>query len=155
LEQDVIPKDAKVAFCHNDVLGANVLYSDHVQLIDFEYGGINFVAFDIANHFNEYAGGTSPGEDATPNYDWFPSREQQRYFLNVYLEAAHHGSVCQDELETLLRQVQAFVLANHLYWGLWAVNQASAEGCEGFDYLLYAKHRMNRYLHDRAEWIKQ
>ena len=30
--------------------------SDDVGIIDFEYGGPNYLAYDIANHFNEYAG---------------------------------------------------------------------------------------------------
>ncbi len=39
------------------------VYSQHpasgeLKLIDFEYGGPNYRAFDIANHFNEWAGGT-------------------------------------------------------------------------------------------------
>jgi ethanolamine kinase len=60
LKRDVVPTDAAVAFCHNDILAANVLYNEEtkaIRLIDFEYGGINYVGFDIANHFNEYAGG--------------------------------------------------------------------------------------------------
>ncbi len=32
--------------------------SGELKLIDFEYGGPNYRAFDIANHFNEWAGGT-------------------------------------------------------------------------------------------------
>ena len=34
-----------------------------ITLIDFEYGSMNFRGFDIANHFNEWAGGT---EGTTP-----------------------------------------------------------------------------------------
>ena len=45
----------------------------------------------------------------------------------------------------LMEQVQAFILLNHLYWGLWAVNQASTEGCSDFDYLLYASNRIQQY----------
>lgn len=47
-------------YCHNDLLAANILVRDDddgaVQLVDFEYGGMNYFAFDIANHWNEYAG---------------------------------------------------------------------------------------------------
>lgn len=38
------------------MLTSELFVSDEVRFIDFEYGGINYQAFDIANHFNEYAG---------------------------------------------------------------------------------------------------
>ena len=77
MRQPVLPKkddddddDAKVVYCHNDVLAANLLYDDAthaLQLIDFEYGGCNYACFDLANHWNEYAGGPPHMED--PRYD--------------------------------------------------------------------------------------
>ena len=48
-------------------------------------------------------------------------------------------------MESFLKEIRAFVLANHLYWGLWAVNQAAMEGCDGFDYLTYAENRFGEY----------
>lgn len=45
--------------CHNDLLLNNFLYdhgSDSIKIIDYEYLSPNPAAFDIANHFNEYAG---------------------------------------------------------------------------------------------------
>ena len=48
-----------MVFCHNDVLLDNIIVTpdgDSVRLIDFEYGGFNYQAFDIGNHFNEFAG---------------------------------------------------------------------------------------------------
>ncbi len=46
-----------VVFCHNDLLLANVLFTGKsVSFIDYEYAGYNYQAFDIANHFNEFAG---------------------------------------------------------------------------------------------------
>ena len=160
LQDDIIPKDAQVAFCHNDALAANILYSPEtnaIRLIDFEYGGMNYVAFDIANHFNEYAGGTDTG---ITRYQWFPSTEQQRAFLKIYLENATTTSTTtttttiasnSPDLEAFHQQVQAFILANHLYWGLWAVNQAAVEGCQDFDYLLYASNRLARYFDSKSK----
>jgi thiamine kinase-like enzyme len=137
----VVPSNAEVVFCHNDVLAANILKLNNggIQLIDFEYGGINFRGFDIANHFNEYAGGTDTG---IPNYDWAPTPQQQEDFVKEYVKASSSDL----EVEEMLEQVRAFVMVNHLYWGLWAVNQASTEGCKDFDYLLYASNRMNQYF---------
>ncbi|VDM02132.1 unnamed protein product [Schistocephalus solidus] len=48
-----------VAFCHNDLLLGNMLISpnqDSVSFIDFEYCGYNHTAYDIADHFCEFAG---------------------------------------------------------------------------------------------------
>lgn len=145
LQDSVVPKDSKTAFCHNDALAANFLVSadsKDIQLIDFEYGGTNFVAFDIANHFNEYAGGTDHG---VPDYGLFPNNEKQQEFIRSYLKASQGIEATDAEVDVLHTEVQAYILVNHHYWGLWAVNQASTEGCDDFDYLLYAKHRIGRY----------
>jgi len=54
-----------VVFCHNDLLLTNILVqSDNsvggspvsVAIIDYEYAMFNYYAFDIANHFIEFAG---------------------------------------------------------------------------------------------------
>jgi ethanolamine kinase len=151
-----------IAFCHNDMLAANIMrdpQTNKIQLIDFEYGGTNYRAFDIANHFNEHAGGTTAEEGATPNYDKFPSRERQEMFCTEYVrtmkELEEQNNADEDvkrEAMDLLEQVKEFVLINHLYWGLWAVNQAAEEGCEDFDYITYASNRFNEYYKRKAEW---
>ena len=156
LRSSVVSNTAKVGFCHNDVLAANILWSSsRLQLIDFEYGGINYLSYDIANHFNEFAGGTSG--DATPDYTQFPSPELQRAFVTEYLNntsvvGGNGNSHDQAVVEDTLREVKGFVLANHLVWGLWGVNQAATEGCDEFDYLQYATCRIRRYYIDKKEW---
>lgn len=173
LQEEVVPKDAKVVFCHNDLLAANIMIKKEdasgndsksnmkVQFIDFEYGGTNYAAFDIANHFNEYAGGT---DDGVPNYDTYPKLEAQLTFVETYLqfvrffenadggedasddEKKHVGTeISSDAVNALLDEVNSFVLADHLYWGLWAINQSAVEGCDSFNYLLYAENRLKRY----------
>ncbi|XP_010286546.1 PREDICTED: ethanolamine kinase 2, partial [Phaethon lepturus] len=50
-----------IVLCHNDLLCKNIIYDgtrEHVRFIDYEYTGYNYQAFDIGNHFNEFAGGT-------------------------------------------------------------------------------------------------
>ena len=54
----------------------------NLTLIDYEYCMYNFRAYDIANHFNEYAG--FDGDYSR----WFPSEEQQIKFINWYLYAS-------------------------------------------------------------------
>lgn len=48
-----------VVFAHNDLLLGNVIYTEEtnsVTLIDYEYAGFNYQAFDIGNHFAEFIG---------------------------------------------------------------------------------------------------
>lgn len=153
LKNVVIPANAAAVFCHNDLLAANIMYNDqgqNIQLIDFEYGGLNYRAFDIANHFNEFAGGT---EDGLPIYEWFPNEQKQTAFITAYLEAANDKPPTQAQVQEMTKEVQAFLLANNLYWGLWAVNQAATEGCQDFDYLLYGTNRIQRYYKCKDEWL--
>ena len=59
LREELEQLGSPLVFCHNDVLLDNVLLATDgggVRLIDFEYGGVNHQAFDIGNHFNEFAG---------------------------------------------------------------------------------------------------
>ena len=74
--QEEIPDDFSPAvFAHNDLLAGNILLdkvNDKVYLIDFEYGGTNYRGFDIANHWNEWAGGTQTEMNGVCEYQRFP-----------------------------------------------------------------------------------
>ena len=74
--QEEIPDDFSPAvFAHNDLLAGNILLdkiNDKVYLIDFEYGGTNYRGFDIANHWNEWAGGTQTEMNGVCEYQGFP-----------------------------------------------------------------------------------
>lgn len=55
--------DSPVVFCHNDLLLPNIILQRdsagqpvNVVFIDYEYAMLNNQAFDIANHFIEFAG---------------------------------------------------------------------------------------------------
>mmetsp|Transcript_1078 Transcript_1078/g.1606 ORF Transcript_1078/g.1606 Transcript_1078/m.1606 type:complete len:393 (+) Transcript_1078:88-1266(+) len=166
LKDSIIPKNSKVAFCHNDLLAGNIMQNQdtgEIKLIDFEYGGVNYVGFDIANHFNEYAGGTTE-KDGKPDYSLFPDFDQQRAFVSCYVKTSRSLSTGdsndvsemseEEEIENTLEEVKAYVLANHLYWGLWAVNQTVSEGTEEFDYLAYGYHRFSRYFESKDKLEK-
>jgi ethanolamine kinase len=66
----------------NSFIQGNVIYDENlsrISFIDFEYSGMNYQAFDIGNHFNEYAG--------TENIDYnhYPNKEYQLDWLKTYL----------------------------------------------------------------------
>ncbi len=161
--------NAEIGFCHNDLLASNLMMKtncengmdaplilEDLRFVDFEYGGINYFAYDIANHFNEYAGGTAVEDNSTPDYSRCPSETDQQLFLEAY---ADEYNLCKGKsgstnakisAEELGAMVDGFSLANHLVWGLWGVLQAATEGCEdGLDYLNYAMCRFDRYRHDK------
>lgn len=59
LKKELISLDNDIVFAHNDLLLGNILYNQKentVTFIDFEYTAYNYQAFDIANHFAEFAG---------------------------------------------------------------------------------------------------
>ncbi|XP_073889851.1 ethanolamine kinase 2 isoform X10 [Macaca fascicularis] len=59
LKEHLSQLESPVVFCHNDLLCKNIIYDSikgHVRFIDYEYAGYNYQAFDIGNHFNEFAG---------------------------------------------------------------------------------------------------
>merc|ERR1711966_118186 len=105
-----IPETLPAAFCNNDLLGGNILRhqaTGQIQLIDFEYGGCNFRGFEIANHWNEWAGGTQAEMNGRCEYNRFPSPQQQRTFCRHYLEES--GTATDETVEALMQEVQMFV----------------------------------------------
>ncbi|XP_034092433.1 ethanolamine kinase 2 isoform X2 [Gymnodraco acuticeps] len=132
-----------VVLCHNDLLCKNIIHNSkegHVRFIDYEYSSYNYQAFDIGNHFNEFAG------MAEPDFGLYPSREMQMDWLRVYLKAyKQKAEVSERELETLYVQVNKFALASHFFWGFWALIQAKYSTID-FDFLGYAVLRFNQYF---------
>eukprot|EP00656_Telonema_subtile_P044587 TRINITY_DN50839_c0_g1_i1.p1 TRINITY_DN50839_c0_g1~~TRINITY_DN50839_c0_g1_i1.p1 ORF type:complete len:395 (-),score=74.67 TRINITY_DN50839_c0_g1_i1:213-1397(-) len=145
LQQRCTTGGAALCFCHNDALAGNILVNEETQqvhLIDFEYGGCNYRGFDIANHWNEWAGGTQVEMNGQCEYGRFPDKEQQLDFCKAYSTAlVGDGSLGVEIMEDACR----FVGINHWYWGLWALNQAVLEGIQQFDYLQYFCSRLGQY----------
>lgn len=59
LHDVLIDIESPVVFAHNDLLLGNILVdekTDTVRFIDYEYAAYNYQAFDIGNHFAEFAG---------------------------------------------------------------------------------------------------
>ncbi|KAL0612023.1 Ethanolamine kinase 1, partial [Plecturocebus cupreus] len=101
-----------VVLCHNDLLCKNIIYNEKqgdVQFIDYEYSGYNYLAYDIGNHFNEFAGVSDV------DYSLYPDRELQSQWLRSYLEAYKEfkgfgTEVTEKEVEILFIQVNQFAL---------------------------------------------
>ena len=102
------------------------------------YGGPNYAAFDVANHFWEWCGGLD--DSATPRFERYPSEATRRDWVEALL-----GGVAEPAaVDRFCRAVDVFAPLDHLFWGLWAVTQAAAlNRTTGFRYLLYASHRLS------------
>ncbi|ELR54510.1 Ethanolamine kinase 2, partial [Bos mutus] len=142
LKEHLPQLDSPVVFCHNDLLCKNIIYDSskgHVRFIDYEYAGYNYQAFDIGNHFNEFAGVNEV------DYSRYPARETQLLWLRYYLQAQKGTAVTPREVERLYVQVNKFALASHFLWALWALIQNQFSTID-FDFLRYAVIRFNQYF---------
>ncbi|XP_053741745.1 ethanolamine kinase 2 [Synchiropus splendidus] len=140
--------------CHNDLLTKNIIYNEAegtVKFIDYEYAGYNYQAFDIGNHFNEFAGVNEV------NFGQYPSQELQREWLEAYLEsfkvsAGSEATVTEAEVTQLYVQVCKFSLASNFFWGLWAILQSRFSSID-FDFQRYAMARLNFYFEKKEEYF--
>ncbi|XP_060525462.1 ethanolamine kinase 2 [Cylas formicarius] len=138
-----------VVFCHNDLLLGNIIWnesSNHVTFIDYEYAGFNYQAFDIANHFAEFA-----GVDEV-DYSRYPSKTLQMDWLSTYLVEFTGNIPTKAELDSLYVIVNKFVLLTHLFWGIWGLIQAEHSYID-FDFIKYAKTRFDEYFSRKEHLI--
>jgi thiamine kinase-like enzyme len=141
-------KDKHMVFAHNDLQYGNILKlnnkqdTDHaVAFVDFEYGGYNPRAFDVANHFCEWQ--ADYHDEETPHElhrDWYPSVQQQEAFLASYLNQGIHAK----EVTELRQQVEYYRGASEVMWGLWGLVQAERTDIE-FDYVGYGLGRIHEF----------
>ncbi|XP_003578170.1 probable ethanolamine kinase [Brachypodium distachyon] len=134
---------APVVFSHNDLLSGNLMLNDleeKLYFIDFEYGSYSYRGYDIANHFNEYAGFDC-------DYSLYPDKDVQYHFFRNYL-ADRPSEVQMQDLEALYIETNTYRLASHIYWALWALIQAKVSPID-FDYLGYFFLRYGEYKKQR------
>ncbi|GIX87657.1 ethanolamine kinase 1 [Caerostris extrusa] len=136
MKEHLVKIESPVVFCHNDLLLKNVIYNketEDVTFIDYEYADYNYQAFDIGNHFCEFAG----VEKFEPKL--YPGKEFQMRWLREYLEAWYLENdqsledVTDDIVEKFYIDVNKFALASHFLWGVWALIQ-SAHSTLDFDF---------------------
>ncbi|KAK5074293.1 hypothetical protein LTR64_006562 [Lithohypha guttulata] len=144
-------------FAHCDLLCANVIQlpSPHapvasnvqpVTFIDYEYATPAPAAFDISNHFAEWA-----GYDC--DYSMVPSRPIRRGFLQEYIASySKNANIKLDEsaVENLFQDVDRWRGIPGLYWGIWSLIQAKISAID-FDYAKYAEERLGEYFAWRGE----
>jgi ethanolamine kinase len=155
-----------LVFAHCDLLSGNVIVLPKSQLsngdksseptvtfIDYEYATPSPAAFDLANHFAEWGGFDC-------DFSVLPTRAQRREFIAEYidsyfslLEKKRPTGAAVDkaaEIEQLHQEVDHYRGVPGLYWGIWALIQATISEID-FDYASYAETRLGEYYAWRAE----
>lgn len=165
LKEFLTSMKSPVVFCHNDLQEGNILLRLDAQMsqlshpelvvIDFEFCSYNYRGFDIANHMCEWLYDYT---NENPPYFWvshdnYPSLKEQEHFLESYIQAVqgkqNMQAVNREEMDQLLRELQAFTLASHFFWGLWSVCYAIISTIP-FDYWEYGEVRFEAYFKHKA-----
>ncbi|KAL2754134.1 hypothetical protein ACRALDRAFT_1075997 [Sodiomyces alcalophilus JCM 7366] len=152
---------------HGDLLCGNIIAQNpihgsapsevaSVRFIDYEHATYCPRAFELANHFAEWAGFQC-------NYNLLPTKATRRDFIREYLEAyadftrarqpnaganvnGDKRPITDAEIDELMHQVDAFRGFPGFYWGLCALIQAeTSTGSIDFDYSGYAEKRFAEY----------
>ncbi|XP_050545828.1 ethanolamine kinase 1 [Daktulosphaira vitifoliae] len=134
-------------FSHNDLLLSNIIVQRNssgrpikISFIDYEYSMPNCQAFDIANHFIEFAGVQDP------DFSLYPGEKMQLDWLRNYLEEYLEKPLMLNdpEIKILKHHVDIFVNVSHLLWIPWSIVQAEYSKID-FDYIGYAESRYNEF----------
>ncbi|GES91460.1 probable choline kinase 2 isoform X2 [Rhizophagus clarus] len=147
--------NSPIVFAHNDTQYGNILRltDGSLVVVDFEYAGYNYQAFDIANHFCEWMYDYRSSDPHKMKLDLYPNENQQIDFLRSYLDTYltsddhtinNHSETHDSCLRKLKLDVYAFTLASHVMWGLWGLVQ-SGQSQINFDYLSYGMERLHRF----------
>jgi len=149
----------QVVFCHMDAQSLNLLRNDkkniknndNIKLIDYEYASWNPRAADIAHTWCEYC----DMNNLQANYQQeYPSEQAQAEFLEQYLKHIMAGDDFDkdDDYPIMLLEVNRHALISHLMWTVWSLVQSKVSDIE-FDYLQYAKQRMEGYHYFKQRYF--
>ncbi|SAM08851.1 hypothetical protein [Absidia glauca] len=139
-----------VVFGHNDLQYGNILKRDDtgaLVLVDFEYAGYNTRGYDLANHFIEWRydyHGAQPAAMTEP----FPTPDEQLRFIQSYIDTNDTNATSAEEIRM---EMQVWLGATHVGWGLWGLIQASQSQID-FDYFYYSMERLDAFRDELAKW---
>jgi thiamine kinase-like enzyme len=102
-----------------------------ITLIDYEYGGWNPMAMDIANYLNECCleNAHPKGVGIKVYLENFPNQYECNQLMKAYLKCYYekkapgedYDSFEKKNLPRFRREVEACLLLNNYYWGVWAL----------------------------------
>ncbi len=155
----LFPPWSKKALLHGDLQCGNIMLrgSDDdasIRLIDYDYSGYGDVAWDIGNHFNEYAADyQSDPSRALFRWDLLPSDKEKKAFIHEYMKEMYtfpsSKRLCDCDEDRLLQLSEHYMATSHVYYCAWALVMHADSSPHSlnsqFDYLGYAHERYLRY----------
>ena len=103
------------------------------------------------NHFDEWC-----GIGDTIDFTLFPSPEEQKQFIEFYLEAFNAlkslPPPSEEDVNAFYQNVGKMCLLSHFYWGVWALLQSKISQID-FDYLAYGKDKLTEYFTRKEEFL--
>ena len=143
--RDLLPSEYDPVFCHGDFLAGNVLYKagSNQGLIDFEYAGYSYGAFDIANMINESHIDNS--EPEWPYWGFVEKYKADNARIAKWVKAYGEGI-------DFWVEVKVFICVNNFYWALWGLTMVpSWERGDFLDHMSYAVMRYETGMKDLVE----
>ncbi|ODN04629.1 Choline/ethanolamine kinase [Orchesella cincta] len=175
LKQFLPAVNSPVVFAHNDLQEGNILIrpewetpDEKLVLIDFEYCSYNYRGFDLANHFGEWS--YNYNVEAYPNFSFtpqdLPSRAEKLTFIRRYIAVlreeykVNFADVDDEFLRTstlfdeehIIKEAEAFALASHFFWSLWAIVNAQVSKIP-FGYWEYGLCRLESFFELKKTFV--
>lgn len=142
---DVLPKDSPLSLTHMDTSFLNFLYreeKEEVCIIDFDYTGYSYKAFDIATLLQDIKYDYNYPE--YPYYKYNPTIFPGDEILVKYVKAYGEG------VEMFI-DCKRCMIAAHYLWAIWALTLHEENGV-GMDMLGYGLLRFREFLEGYKEF---
>jgi len=160
-----------LVFCHNDYHSGNIILESQqemnerkeeeaaksisIKVIDYEYSGYNYRAYDFGNFFNElmidnYCKDPPFFSVKLENY---PSREYRKRFVKEYMNGLPQSAqiaTSDADLEAYLKDIEYGTMLSHLWWAIWGVVESQRNDIE-WNYMEYARQRLLHFFRIKHE----
>ncbi|KAG0660037.1 hypothetical protein C6P45_001708 [Maudiozyma exigua] len=149
-----------IALCHNDTQHGNIMIERDTDnkadiiFIDFEYGGINTISFDLANFLTECMNDYEAEDSAFCDSEKFPTSTQTMHFIKSYLTYLEPTDLNQLQQKQLYNSLLKWRSSSQLFWSIWAILQSGELNNENIDqtgrfqYLNFAQSKMSLFWND-------
>uniref|UniRef100_T1JCT6 ethanolamine kinase n=1 Tax=Strigamia maritima TaxID=126957 RepID=T1JCT6_STRMM len=139
---------SSIVYCHGDPRLENILWNKKITFIDFEFTDYNYQAYDIAAHFNSYAGFTDD-----PDFSQCPDQTFQLKWLQEYIKQWNKNQnqdskIPIDNVDMLYIQVRKFSLATHMMLGISGI---LGSALSTVDLFVYGMKRIEQYFQHKQQ----
>lgn len=149
-----------MALCHNDTQHGNIMIerdtdkNADIIFIDFEYGGVDTISFDLANFLSECMNDYEAEDSAFCDPAKFPTSKQIMHFIESYLTHLNSAEVYESNERQLYNSLLKWRSSSQLFWSIWAILQSGVLNNEiidqagRFHYLNFAQSKMSLFWND-------